>query len=394
MNNNLKNNLKKKIGGLLNLLYGHLYKYPTPSNLNFLWSFGFLTASFLIIQILTGLVLSFHYTANIELAFNSIERLMRDVNYGSFIRYTHSNGASFFFICMYVHMIKALIYRSYKDEKSVVWYSGMLIYLLSMATAFVGYVLPWGQMSYWGAVVITNFFSAIPVVGLSISQWIWGGYTVSNATLQRFFIIHFLLPFVISVLFYFHLSLLHKIGSSNLLNAGGIHNSDKINFYPHFLSKDIFILSVVLIIFFFIVGFCPNALMHPDNYIKANPLVTPNHIVPEWYFLMFYAILRCIPNKFLGVVLMALAILLFALIPLLDKSKIQLNFRSQALWYVLIFIFLFTVVTLFWLGAKPVNQPYLLLSQFFTFTYFFCFFLIFSFSKLENYLFTYFFKKK
>lgn len=392
--NNNNNELNKKSRGLLNLLYGHLYKYPSPMNLNYLWSFGFLTASFLAIQILTGIVLSFHYTANTEEAFISVERLMREVNYGSFIRYTHSNGASFFFICMYIHMVKALIYRSYKDGKAVVWYSGMIIYLLSMATAFVGYVLPWGQMSFWGAVVITNFFSAIPLVGESISFWIWGGYGVNNSTLQRFFIVHFLLPFIISILFYFHLSLLHKIGSSNLLNSGGVPDSEKINFYPYFLSKDIFALSLVLAFFFFIVGYYPNTLMHPDNYIPANPLVTPNHIVPEWYFLMFYAILRCIPNKALGVLLMVLAILSFALLPLLDRSKILVNSRSNILWYILVFVFLVTVCMLFWLGAKPVDQPYLILSQVFTFMYFFCFVLIFFFSKLENFIFVKLLKKK
>jgi ubiquinol-cytochrome c reductase cytochrome b subunit len=281
-----------------------------------MWSFGSTAGLCLVMQIISGIFLAMHYTPHIDFAFSSVEHIMRDVNNGWLIRYVHANGASMFFIVIYCHIFRGLYYGSYMYPRSILWVSGVIIFLLMMATAFMGYVLPWGQMSFWGATVITNLFSAIPLVGFSIVEWLWGGFSVDNATLNRFYSLHYLMPFLIAALTLVHLTLLHQHGSNNPLGINT--NVDTISFYPYFYVKDAFSFLILLTIFSFFVFFYPNALGHPDNYIPANPLVTPPHIVPEWYFLPFYAILRSIPDKLGGVVAMISAILALLLLPILN----------------------------------------------------------------------------
>ena len=290
-------------------LDNHLVYYPTPISINYLWSMGSLAGLFLMIQIISGIFLAMYYVPNIDLAFLSIEHIMRDVQFGWFFRYMHANGASFFFIFVYLHISKNLFYGSYYSIRQELWFSGISILLLMMATAFLGYVLPWGQMSFWGATVITNLFSVIPYVGDILVQWLWGGFSVNNATLNKFFSFHFVLPFAIVGLVLVHLILLHKVGSNNPL---GINTDIKnINFYPYFYIKDLFSFFFSLFFFFFIIAYYPNIFGHSDNYIVANPMVTPSHIVPEWYFLPFYAILRSVPNKLGGVLAMLGSIVFF-----------------------------------------------------------------------------------
>lgn len=306
---------------LLAFIDSHIINYPTPINLNYMWSFGSTAGICLVIQIITGIFLAMHYTPHIDYAFLSVEHIMTDVNNGWLLRYTHANGASMFFIVVYCHIFRGLYYGSYIYPRGMLWASGVVIFLLMMATAFMGYVLPWGQMSFWGATVITNLFSAIPFVGQSIVEWLWGGFSVSNATLNRFFSLHYLMPFVIAGVVLLHLTLLHKDGSNNPL---GINTSvDYVSFYPYYYVKDLFAFFVFASVFTFFVFFYPNALGHPDNYIPANPLVTPPHIVPEWYFLPFYAILRSIPDKLGGVVAMISAILVLLLLPVINTSEIR-----------------------------------------------------------------------
>lgn len=348
-------------------LTSHIVDYPTPSNLNYFWSFGSLAGLCLVIQLVTGIFLAMHYTTHVDFAFNSVEHIMRDVNNGWLIRYLHANGASFFFIVIYCHIFRGLYFGSYMTPRGLLWASGVVIFLAMMATAFMGYVLPWGQMSFWGATVITNLFSAIPFVGSSIVEWLWGGFSVDNATLNRFFSLHYLLPFIIAGISLLHLTLLHSEGSNNPL---GINTSiDYISFYPYFYVKDLFAFLIFLIFFSFIVFFNPNVLGHPDNYIPANPLVTPPHIVPEWYFLPFYAILRSIPDKLGGVVAMISAILVLLLLPLTNYSKIRSSlFRpifSKLYWF-LVSDFLI----LGWIGQKPVEAPYIEIGFFATLFYF------------------------
>lgn len=346
----------------------HIIDYPTPINLNYLWSFGSTAGLCLVIQILTGIFLAMHYTPHIDLAFSSVEHIMSDVNNGWLIRYLHANGASMFFIVVYCHIFRGLYYGSYMYPREKLWASGVIIFLLMMATAFMGYVLPWGQMSFWGATVITNLFSAIPFVGTSIVEWLWGGFSVSNATLNRFFSLHYLMPFVITGLVIVHLSLLHKDGSNNPLGINT--NVDTVSFYPYFYVKDLFSFLVLVLFFSFFVVFYPNALGHTDNYIPANPLVTPAHIVPEWYFLPFYAILRSIPDKLGGVVAMISAILILLLLPFINTSQIRSSkFRpifGLAYWF-LVSDFLL----LGWIGQKPVESPYIEVGMIATAFYFF-----------------------
>jgi ubiquinol-cytochrome c reductase cytochrome b subunit len=351
----------------------HIINYPTPINLNYMWSFGSTAGLCLVIQILTGIFLAMHYSPHIDLAFDSVEHIMRDVNNGWLIRYVHANGASMFFIVVYCHLFRGLYYGSYMYPRGLLWGSGVIIFLLMMATAFMGYVLPWGQMSFWGATVITNIFSAVPFVGGSIVEWLWGGFSVSNATLNRFFSLHYLMPFVIVGLVIVHLSLLHKDGSNNPLGVNT--NVDTISFYPYFYVKDL--LSFFFLVFFlsFFVFFFPNALGHSDNYIQANPLSTPAHIVPEWYFLPFYAILRSIPDKLGGVVAMISAILILLILPIINTSAVRSSkFRpifGLAYWF-LVSDFLI----LGWIGQKPVESPYIEIGMFAT-VFYFLFLLVF-----------------
>lgn len=308
-----------------------------------------------------------HYTPEVTLAFFSIENIMRNINYGWLFRYLHSNGASFFFILIYGHIARSLYYRSFLGTKIYLWYTGVAIFILAMATAFMGYVLPWGQMSFWGATVITNLFTAIPKVGQKIACWLWGGFSIDNATLNRFFSIHYLLPFLILGLVFIHLILLHMDGSTNPLNL--VNFRDKVNFYPYFYTKDLIGASFIYTIFLIYVCFEPNLMGHPDNYIKADPLVTPTHIVPEWYFLPFYAILRSIPDKAIGVILMAGAILMLAFLPSISSKGIY-NQKANNPHKISCLIFFFTSLILGWLGGKPAEEPFVLISQLCTFLYF------------------------
>jgi len=307
-------------GQILSFIDSHIISYPTPINLNYMWSFGSAAGFCLIIQIITGIFLAMHYTPHIDLAFNSVEHIMRDVNNGWLLRYLHANGASMFFIVVYCHIFRGLYFGSYIFPRGKLWASGVIIFLLMMATAFMGYVLPWGQMSFWGATVITNLFSAIPLVGNSIVEWLWGGFSVDNATLNRFFSLHYLMPFLIAGFTLIHLSLLHSTGSNNPLGVNLY--VDSIPFYPYFYVKDLFAFFILIFLFSFFVFFYPNTLGHSDNYIPANPLVTPAHIVPEWYFLPFYAILRSIPDKLGGVIAMVSAIIVLLFLPIINTSEI------------------------------------------------------------------------
>jgi len=352
---------------LLSFADSHIIDYPTPVNLNYMWSFGSTAGLCLVIQIITGIFLAMHYTPHIDLAFSSVEHIMSDVNNGWLIRYLHANGASMFFIVVYSHIFRGLYYGSYMSPRENLWASGVVIFLLMMATAFMGYVLPWGQMSFWGATVITNLFSAVPFIGGSIVEWLWGGFCVSNATLNRFFSLHYLMPFVIAGLAIVHLSLLHKDGSNNPLGSGT--NIDTISFYPYFYTKDLFSFLILVTLFSFFVVYFPNALGHADNYIPANPLSTPAHIVPEWYFLPFYAILRSIPDKLGGVVAMIGAILILLLLPFINTSKIRSS-KFRPIFSVAYWFFAANFLLLGWIGQKPVESPYIEVGMFSTAFYF------------------------
>jgi ubiquinol-cytochrome c reductase cytochrome b subunit len=338
-------------------LYSYLIKYPTPMNINYLWNFGFMSAIFLVIQIVSGLFLTFFFTPHVDLAFFSVEHIMRDVNYGWLIRYVHANGASFFFFLVYIHILKGIYYGSYYFPRTLVWFTGVIIYILMMGTAFLGYVLPWGQMSYWAATVITNFVTVIPVVGKDIVYWVWGGYSINNATLNRFFSLHYLLPFVIALLSAYHIYQLHKSGSSNELGIRS-HYLNKISFYPYFLVKDFFGLFIILFVFSIFVFFFPEAFNHSDNYIKANPLVTPAHIVPEWYFLPLYGILRSILNKTYGIIIMFVSLLVLFALPFVDKSLIK-NKTFKPFNRTLFWFFSFNFLFLGYLGSQAPVYPYI-----------------------------------
>jgi ubiquinol-cytochrome c reductase cytochrome b subunit len=353
---------------VLGALDSHIIDYPTPANLSYLWSFGSTAGLCLVIQIITGIFLAMHYTPHVDLAFSSVEHIMRDVNNGWLIRYLHANGASMFFIVVYSHIFRGLYYGSYMSPREHLWCSGVGIFILMMATAFMGYVLPWGQMSFWGATVITNLFSAIPVVGDTIVQWLWGGFSVDNATLNRFFSLHYLMPFAIAGLTIVHLTLLHKDGSNNPI---GVDSAiDRIPFYPYFYVKDLFSFLVFLLVFSTFVFFYPNEMGHPDNYIPANPMVTPPHIVPEWYFLPFYAILRSIPDKLGGVIAMGGALVILLFLPFIHQSEIRsAAFRPlyrKGFWF-----FAVNFLILGWIGQNVVETPFIEIGQISTFIYFF-----------------------
>ncbi|HWT99606.1 MAG TPA: cytochrome b/b6 [Terriglobales bacterium] len=337
-------------------------EYPTPKNLNYWWNFGSLAGFMLITMIATGLFLAMQYTPHVSLAFNSVERIMRDVNYGWLLRYLHMNGASMFFIVVYIHIFRGLYFGSYKAPRELLWQIGVLILLLMMATAFMGYVLPWGQMSFWGATVITNLFSAIPVFGGKIVTLLWGGFSVDNPTLNRFFALHFLLPFVILGVVILHIIALHRFGSNNPIGIDTKGKQDTIPFHPYYTTKDVFGLGVFLLFYAFWVFYFPNALGDPDNYIPANPLSTPEHIVPEWYFLPFYAILRSIPNKLAGVLAMGAAIVVLFFLPWLDRSPVRSGtFRPVFKWF--FWMLVFDCAMLMFIGKNPPDwfwQPFAL----------------------------------
>jgi ubiquinol-cytochrome c reductase cytochrome b/c1 subunit len=347
----------------------HFLGYPTPRNLNYWWNFGSLAGVILVIMIVSGVVLAMHYTPNADLAFDSVERIMRDVNYGWLIRYIHMNGASMFFLIVYIHLFRGLYYGSYKYPRELLWILGVVILLLMIATAFMGYVLPWGQMSYWAATVITNLFSAIPVFGQDIVTLLWGGFTVGNPTLNRFFSLHYLLPFVIVAVVLLHLVALHQHGSNNPLGIDKRGPQDTIPFHPYFTIKDLFGLTVFLLVFAVFVFYDPNAAVSPDNYIPANPLVTPNHIVPEWYLLPYYAILRSVPNKLLGVIMAFGSLLLLFIVPWLDTSRVRsATFRPIYKW--VFWLLPIDVLALGYVGANPPAGLVVTIGQIATIYYF------------------------
>lgn len=355
----------RKNSPLIKIINNSLIDLPTPSNISTLWNFGSLLGLCLIIQIITGIFLAIHYCPNIDLAFNRVIHICRDVNYGWLLRTLHANGASFFFICLYIHIGRGIYYRSYNIKET--WIIGVTIFFIVIGTAFLGYVLPWGQISFWGATVITNLVSAIPYLGTIIVQWIWGGFAVDNATLTRFFTFHFLFPFIVSALVIIHLLFLHQTGSNNPL--GTKRNIDKLPFHPYFSFKDIVGFLIITIFLILLTLYNPYLLGDPDNFTPANPLITPVHIQPEWYFLFAYAILRSIPNKLGGVIALVISIAILYIIPFINKKKFL---RTQ--FYPLnkiIFWSLFTIfILLTWIGARPVEDPYILTGQILTIVYF------------------------
>ena len=359
---------------IFSVLREALVDHPTPRNLNYWWNFGSLAGITLIIMIVSGLMLSMHYIAHTDLAFDSVEHIMRDVNYGWLIRYIHSVGASMFFFVVYIHISRGLYYGSYKSPREVLWWLGIIIFLLMIASAFLGYTLPWGQMSFWGATVITNLFSAIPLIGDNIVTWLWGGYSVDNPTLNRFYSLHFLIPFLIVGIVFFHIVALHKFGSNNPTGIDLHLKKEKIPFHPYYTIKDFFGFGIFFIIFSIFVFFIPNVLGHPDNYIPADPLVTPTHIVPEWYFLPFYAILRAIPFKLFGVLAMLGAIFILFVLPWLDTSKVR-SCRFRPIYKQFYWIFIFNFFILGWVGSKVPEGHYLIISRICT-AYYFIHFLI------------------
>ena len=358
---------------ILSFMYDSFVAYPTPKNLNYMWTFGAILSFMLVAQIVTGIVLAMHYTPETSLAFDSIEHIMRDVNWGMFLRYAHSNGASMFFLAVYLHIFRGMYYGSYKDPREVLWIAGVLIFLLMMATGFLGYVLPWGQMSFWAATVITNLFSAIPVVGNSITAWLLGGYSVDNPTLNRFFALHYLLPFILVAVVAIHVWALHVTGQNN---ATGVEVKDvekeTVPFTPYATMKDAFGIGAFLLLYAWLTFFVPNYLGHPDNYIEANPLVTPPHIVPEWYFLPFYAVLRAIPNKLLGVIALFAAVLIPAALPWLDTSKVK-SARYRPWFRKAFWVFVAVSIGLGYLGAQPAEGVYLWAARILSAYYFFHF---------------------
>nr|YP_010946633.1 cytochrome b [Margattea nimbata]WGO57351.1 cytochrome b [Margattea nimbata] len=354
----------RKMQPLIKIINNSLIDLPTPSNINSWWNFGSMLGLCLMIQIITGIFLAMHYCPNIELAFSSVNHICRDVNYGWLLRTIHANGASMFFICIYMHVGRGMYYGSYKFIHT--WSIGVMILLLTMATAFMGYVLPWGQMSFWGATVITNLLSAIPYMGIDLVQWVWGGFAVDNATLNRFFTFHFLFPFIILAMVIMHLMFLHQTGSNNPLGMNS--NIDKIPFHPYFSVKDLMGFMIMITLLIMLTLHNPYLLGDPDNFIPANPLVTPVHIQPEWYFLFAYAILRSIPNKLGGVIALFLSITILFIMPLY-KSKFQGN-QFYPINQIMFWILVNTVILLTWIGAKPVEEPFIITGQILTILYF------------------------
>ncbi len=359
------------IGGLM---HSSFVSYPTPRNLNYWWTFGGILSFMLGVQIITGIVLAMHYTPNVAFAFDSVEGIMRDVNYGWLLRYLHANGASMFFLAVYIHMFRGIYYGSYKEPREVLWILGVIIYLLMMATGFMGYVLVWGQMSFWAATVITNLFSAIPGVGDAIVTWLWGGYAVGNPTLNRFYSLHYLLPFVIAGVVVLHVWALHVAGQNNPTGVEPKSDRDTVPFTPYATIKDSFAMIVFCILIAWFVFYLPNFMGHADNYIPANPAVTPAHIVPEWYYLPFYAILRAIPDKLMGVVALFASILILAFLPWLDTSRVR-SARYRPLFKQFFWLWVIVCIGLGWLGSKPAEGVYVILARIFT-VYYFGFFII------------------
>nr|UZA66539.1 cytochrome b [Aromia bungii] len=355
----------RKESPLIKIINNSLVDLPTPSNISAMWNFGSLLGMCLAIQILTGVFLAMHYCPNVELAFNSVAHICRDVNYGWLLRTLHANGASFFFICIYIHIGRGMYYSSYNLVET--WMIGVTIFFIVMATAFLGYVLPWGQMSFWGATVITNLLSAIPYLGTNIVQWIWGGFAVDNATLTRFFTFHFLFPFIVTAMVIIHLLFLHQTGSNNPLGTNS--NIDKMPFHPYFSFKDIVGFQVTVFLLISLTLWNPYLLGDPDNFIPANPLVTPVHIQPEWYFLFAYAILRSIPNKLGGVLALVMSIAILYLMPFINKKKIQSN-QFYPLNKFIFWMMVSIILMLTWIGSRPVEDPYILTGQILTVSYF------------------------
>ena len=359
--------LSMKQHSLFQLINSHLIEYPTPSNLTLFWNYGFLAAMCLVTQLLSGIALAMHFTPHVDLAFLSVEHIMRDVNGGWLIRYIHANGASMFFITVYIHIARGLYYGSYMQPRGLVWTLGVIILILMMATAFMGYVLVWGQMSFWAATVITNFFTAFPIIGDKIVTLLWGGFSVDNATLNRFFSLHYLLPFLIAGVVVVHMAAVHNDGSNNPLGISS--HADKISFFPYFFIKDTLGLVGGLIFFSFFVYYSPNSLGHSDNYIPANPMSTPEHIVPEWYFLFAYAILRSIPNKLMGVLALFASLLVLLLLPLINTSAVRSSLYrplyQKFFWFLVADFFLLS-----YLGQAPAESPYIEVGQFATIYYF------------------------
>ena len=364
--------LSIKQHSLFQLINAHLIEYPTPSNLTLFWNYGFLAAMCLVTQLLSGIALAMHFTPHVDLAFLSVEHIMRDVNGGWLIRYIHANGASMFFITVYIHIARGLYYGSYMQPRGLVWTLGVIILILMMATAFMGYVLVWGQMSFWAATVITNFFTAFPIVGDKIVTLLWGGFSVDNATLNRFFSLHYLLPFLIAGVVVVHMAAVHNDGSNNPLGISS--HADKISFFPYFFIKDTLGLVGGLIFFSFFVYYSPNSLGHSDNYIPANPMSTPEHIVPEWYFLFAYAILRSIPNKLMGVLALFASLLVLLILPLINTSVVRSSLYrplfQRFFWFLVADFFLLT-----YLGQAPAESPYIEVGQVAT-IYYFGFFIV------------------
>jgi quinol-cytochrome oxidoreductase complex cytochrome b subunit len=356
------------------LIHASFVVYPTPRNLNYWWTFGGILTFMLGVQIATGVVLVMHYTPTAKEAFDSVEHIMRDVNYGWLFRYVHANGASLFFLAVYIHMFRGLYYGSYKAPREVLWLLGVIIFLLMMATAFMGYVLPWGQMSFWAATVITNLFSAIPLFGKAITEWLWGGYAVDQPLLQRFFSLHYLLPFMIAGVVVLHVWALHVVGQNNPTGVDVKSDKDTVPFTPYATIKDTFILVCFLILFAWFVFYIPNYLGHSDNYIPANPLQTPPHIVPEWYFLPFYAILRAIPSKLGGVIALFASIAVLAFLPWLDTSKVR-SARYRPMFRQFFWILVICCIGLGYLGSQPPEGGYVIAARILT-AYYFLHFLV------------------
>ncbi len=359
---------------IASLVYSSFIVYPTPRNLNYWWTFGGILTFMLGAQMVTGIVLAMHYTPHVDFAFNSVESIMRDVNYGWLLRYLHANGAAFFFVAVYAHIARGMYYGSYKDPREVLWILGVILFLLMVVTGFMGYVLPWGQMSFWAATVITNLFSAIPWVGDPIVTWLWGGYAVGNPTLNRFYSLHYLLPFVIAGVVVLHVWALHMVGQNNPTGVEPKTEKDTVAFTPYATIKDGFFIGVFCLFFAWFVFYIPNYLGHSDNYIPANPGQTPTHIVPEWYYLPFYAILRAIPSKLIGVIALLASIVLLAFLPWLDTSRVRsANYRP--LYRQFLIVFFLVVVGLGYLGSQPPEGGYVIAARILT-AYYFIFLLI------------------
>nr|YP_009648559.1 cytochrome b [Tetraphleps aterrimus]QCE31846.1 cytochrome b [Tetraphleps aterrimus] len=355
----------RKTHPLIKIMNNSLVDLPCPSSISLWWNFGSLLSMCLMIQLITGVFLAMHYTANIEMAFSSVVHICRDVNNGWMMRNIHMNGASLFFMCLYMHVGRGMYYGSY--HLIMTWTIGVIMLMTIMGTAFLGYVLPWGQMSLWGATVITNLLSAVPYIGNDLVKWLWGGFAVDNATLTRFFTLHFLMPFIISALTMIHLLFLHQTGSNNPMGLNS--NMDKIPFHPYFTIKDLMGLSSMMMFFIMLNMWEPNLLGDPENYIPANPLVTPVHIQPEWYFLFAYAILRSIPNKMGGVIAMIMSIMIILILPLTNKMKFQSNI-FYPLSKIMFWMFVTNMIMLTWIGARPVEEPFILTGQVLTMLYF------------------------